>query len=147
MRQVSINPFDSNTTDQPASNAFAELMKEFQMPSAPKRNKFVTGTVVADTREGFAVSLGLKADSICKHDQADGLKVGDSAQFVVISDADDDGAVELSHIRAARWTKAQATVESGEIVMAEVLAVARPKGNVVGLTVGVLGLKGFNPRS
>src|SRR5262249_53534711 len=124
-----------------------QLMKEFVMPKAPRRNTLVTGEVVAETREGFGVNLGQKADSVVPHSECDGLKVGDTALFFVLSDPDEDGAVLLSHMRASRWTKAQGAKASGETVMANVISVARPKGNVVGLNVSAFGLTGFNPRS
>lgn len=143
MNRVSTNI--NSTTGEPS--IMDQLMKEFTMPEAPRRNKLVTGEVVAETREGFSVNLGLKADSVVPHSEADGLKIGDSALFFVMSDADEDGACLLSYVRASRWSKAQGAKDSQETVEAQVISVARPKGNVVGLNIRLNGLDGFNPRS
>jgi len=143
------------TADNAQAPAFsmADLMAQFEMPSAPKRNSIVTGEVVAAVKGGFLVSLGMKSDSLVRDAEPGELEIGKSYQFYVCDETDNEGEGELSYRRAAAWTRLAGLVTSQNIVMAQVhrdskRAVARSKSDRIGGLIAYIdGLRCFIPRS
>jgi len=130
------------------------LMAQFGVPTAPRVGSLVTGEVVAKSKEGYFVSIGIKGDSLVYDAEPGELELGQSYQFFVVSEPNDDGACGLSFKRAAVWNKLIHAAESGENVEVRIhpnpvraVSKSRTTDRVGGLNVFVLGMKSFIPRS
>lgn len=155
MKKTSVIPADSTTAifaadskenSVPDTDSFAALLAASVKP-APRRNSLVEGEVICSTKGGYFVNIGQKGDSFVpneEHGETIELTAGSRYTFFVNSEADENGAVELSFLRAKRWSDMKALVESRETTTARVLDVT-PGNSGVSIVVG--GLRGFVPRS
>ncbi len=121
------------------------------MPKVLKANTLVTGTIVQLTNEGAFVDIGSKADSILPTAELEacGLKAGDTATFMIDSEANEDGQVRLSYRSAIGWTRALELQQSQETEEVTVRSLVRPRGgnHIAGATVELNGARGFIPAS
>lgn len=136
-----------------ATENFADLLNEYSF-SAPGPFDVVTGVVTSEERNGFRVDIGGKSESICPHEEAADIKVGDRASFVVLGLAAGFGrigefeetAVRLSRRRIKSAETLTAMQEKGEIGQAYVVDVNRDRNKrEVGLNISIAGTQGFVP--
>ncbi len=128
---------------------FDKLMLAIELPKPPLRNAIVEGIVVTKSKNSYIVDIGQKADSQASFKEcSEELEVGESYTFLVFSEPDDEGAVELSRNRASSWIELMKLVESGDVGIAKVYAVQHSRGGrVAGVKAVICGVRAFIPRS
>jgi small subunit ribosomal protein S1 len=156
MKQTSQSNNSALVADNSQASTFsmADLMAQFEMPSALTRNAIVTGEVVASVKGGYLVSLGGKSDSLVRDAEAGELVVGQSYKFFVMDESEADGEAVLSYRQAAKWEKFAKLQADGTIVMAQVhrdprraVVRSRAKDAVGGLIAYIDETRCFIPRS
>lgn len=130
-------------------NEFDKLMLGIEIPSPPARNELVEGIVVSQTKGGYTVDIGRKADSSLSNKECStDLEIGGTYTFLVFSDVDADEGPELSYDRAQNWLSLQQNAESGEVTMAKVYRIQEyRKGGVSGVKAVANDVRAFIPRS
>jgi ribosomal protein S1 len=108
-------------------NKLAQLLEDHIVPLDADRKDFVTGTVVAQTKEGYFVNIGRKYDGFVPLTESDDLTIGQEAEFYVVSSADKNGIVTISSKLAKGWRKLEAAQGSLEIFTARVFSEAIKK--------------------
>jgi small subunit ribosomal protein S1 len=129
-------------------NALQEYDYEFT------RGQKITGTVVELTSEGAYIDIGGKSPAFVPTNEAALgfvnnlaaiLPIGETKEFLIIREQDDDGQVTLSLRQLAldeAWTEIKEMADAGKSTQLRVTGVN--KGGVMG---EVAGLKAFIPRS
>lgn len=132
---------------------FATLLEQsFEAESEVQRGDLLTGTIVAIDGHGMIVDVGLKRDGVIPRTDFEDLpreerqfNVGQEIMVMVVKPEDFDGnlVVSIKQARASKdWNAARLQMESGEIVMGEVVA-----ANEGGLIIPYGQLRGFVPAS
>lgn len=152
--QFSDFAFDGDNSQSSNGFSMADLMAQYEMPSALSRNAIVTGEVVASVKGGYLVSTGGKSDSLVRDAEPGELVIGQSYKFFVLDDADADCESQLSFRHAAKWEKFAKLQEDQTVVMAQVhrdprkaVVRSRAKDTVGGLIAYFEETRCFIPRS
>lgn len=132
--------------------SFEELLAsvEYRPMPAPKRDKMVTGTVVARLKTGFLVSFGenYKSDGFVPSKLAGDIAVGSVSKFKVVSNPDEFDLVELSRVEPQLQDRFKVIAANRETVNVQVIRVQRNKaGFENGLLTTFEGVIGFIPKS
>ena len=135
-----------------SDDEFLELLKNYEY--SYKVGKIIEGEVVAHEGNNLLVDIQSKACAICLENEIlipknqnikDVFKIGDKFEFVINSPENEDGIYYLSHKKVAIGKNIQfleQAYKDDEIVKG--IIVAPVKG---GVTVNVMGIKGFVPSS
>lgn len=119
-----------------------------------KKGDLVKGTVYGYTPDGAIVDIGAKTsanvslrEAVSDRNQSieSVLEKGKEYEFLIISDEDMDGKMQLSSLRvqqAYTWKELEKLKEANETILGEIATIV--KG---GLIVDILGIKGFVPSS
>ena len=119
-----------------------------------KKGDLVKGTVCGYTSDGALVDIGAKTSATVSTREAVSdktkniesvLEKGQEYEFLIISDEDIDGKMQLSSLRvqqAYTWKELEKLKEANETILGEISAIVRG-----GLIVDILGIKGFVPSS
>lgn len=119
-----------------------------------KKGDLVKGTVCGYDSEGAIVDIGAKTSASVpvreavsdKTKQIESvLEKGKEYEFLIISDEDEDGKMQLSSLKvqqAYTWKELEKLKETNETILGEISTVVRG-----GLIVDILGIKGFVPSS
>jgi len=130
---------------------FEELLKKYEYNF--KVGDLVKGTVYGFDSEGAVVDIGGKSAAVVptKEISSDNrkpeevLEKGKEYEFLIISDADENGKFLLSRKKVDlfyAWQELKKLKEANEIIKGEVVQVVRG-----GLLVDIIGVKGFVPSS
>lgn len=152
MKQITKNQFQTND-----ESPMAAWLKDHPIKNAPSRSDIVEGNVVAKTRGGFFVSIGIKSDAFVSEDECcEGLSVGDqNVRFLVIGVPESDEEFQLSQKKVAiveqrntAWANLTTLVESKTTATAHVTKVTHSKktGNMAGVEAIIDGIHAFIPR-
>ena len=119
-----------------------------------KKGDLVKGTVCGYLSDGAIVDIGAKTSATVSLKEAVSdknqsiesvLEKGNEYEFLIISDEDIDGKMQLSRLKvqqAYTWKELEKLKETNETILGEISAIV--KG---GLIVDILGVKGFVPSS
>lgn len=116
-----------NTEVDAAALSFAELIERHGVPARIGYGSVVEGTILPFSSGGYHfVDIGQKADAMLPKDDAPHLQPGDTAEFMVVSDPEnEDGSVTLSYSRLEKekkvkqlWENLTRLVETGDITHA-----------------------------
>lgn len=138
-------------TEEINNTDFEELLKKYEYNFKP--GDLVKGTVYGFDSEGAVVDIGGKSAAVVptKEVSTDNkkpeevLEKGKEYEFLIISDADDNGKFLLSRKKVDlfyAWQELKKLKEANEIIKGEVVQVVRG-----GLLVDIIGVKGFVPSS
>ncbi len=119
-----------------------------------KKGDLVKGTVCGYDSEGAIVDIGAKTSASVPSreivtDKSQSieavLEIGKEYEFLIISDEDLDGKMQLSSLKvqqAYTWKELEKLKEANETILGEISSIVRG-----GLIVDILGIKGFVPSS
>lgn len=135
----------------PEKLEFEKLLQQYDY--AFKRGEIVRGTVIAMESNGALIDIGAKTAAFLPNKEVASpyataqsvLKPGESFDFYILFEEDEDGQLTLSLRRvqtAQNWNKLEELMNNDIVVQCKVTAVV--KG---GLLVDVMGLRGFIPSS
>jgi len=133
------------------SMEFAALLEEALAMADVKRGELLTATVLYVDQQGAIVDVGLKRDGVVPRADLDRmgsdylLEPGTEVPVMVVRPEDQDGNLVLSVHQARQsvdWERAEALLQSSEVVTAQVAAANRG-----GLIVHFGELRGFIPAS
>lgn len=131
---------------------YEELLKQYEYNF--KKGDLVKGVVEGYDSEGAIIDIGAKSNAICPEKEAklnkeddikDVLKLGETFEFLIIKEEDEDGRLTLSYKKVAaayNWKQLEEIKAEDKIIEGTVVQVV--KGGVL---VEVLGIKGFVPSS
>ena len=138
-------------TNALSNEEFEALLNQYDYKQ--KRGDLVKGIVYGYDGEGAIVDIGAKSAAVvpAKEVSNDNKKVeevlekGKEYEFLVISDADENGKFTLSRKKVDlfyAWQELKKLKEANEIIKGEVVQVVRG-----GLLVDIIGVRGFVPSS
>jgi small subunit ribosomal protein S1 len=145
-----------SSASQPLS--FEALLAAYDVPRPVAYGQVVKGTIlpVGDNAH-FYVAIGQKSDALLPKKDAGELKAGDEAEFLVVSDGEDDEFTMLSFTRLQHqrevegaWSALLQLVASGDVTEVTVIGVEKRKDDdrISGVKASFRGLlKGFIPLS
>jgi len=130
---------------------FEELLAKYE--SSYKTGDLVKGIVYGYDSEGAVVDIGGKSAAIVPAKEVSNdnkkaeevLEKGKEYEFLVVSDADENGKLTLSRRKVDlfyAWQELKKLKESNEIIKGEVVQIVRG-----GLLVDIIGVRGFVPSS
>lgn len=151
------NLSSGDTTDASLyGSLYGSLYEEFAALLASDDNlpptgnqRVVRGTVLTANHRDFTVAVvGQKVDAQLPKAEAGNLKVGDTAEFLVIEDGGEHPAV-ISYTRQLAWAQLTELAASGKICKVKFDSVSKRRGSgrPGGLNVSFGMLKGFIPSS
>jgi small subunit ribosomal protein S1 len=147
-----LNPSHGDEEIQtPERLEFERLLQQYDY--AFKRGEIVRGSIIALESNGALVDIGAKTAAFLPNKEVatpyasaqSVLKVGESHEFYILFEEDEEGQLTLSLRRvqtAQNWQKLEELMAADAVVQCKVTALV--KG---GLLVDVLGLRGFIPSS
>ncbi len=133
-------------------NAEFELLLE-KFDYKYKKGDLIKGTVCGYDHEGVIVDIGAKATAVCPEREAglgdkpaaEALPKGESFEFMVLREEDNEGKFLLSHKKVAQayvWKELEEIKAQNQIIEGTISSVVRG-----GVIVDVAGVKGFVPSS
>jgi len=128
----------------------AALLESF-CPVRVQRHALVPGKIVSIDKNSAWVNIGAKADSLVPVEELEhcGLTVGQTAEFLVVSEPDEDGQALLSARKALAWNQVRSmlAMNASESVTIKKLVTSRGSKHIAGAVVDIRGLRGFIPSS
>ena len=142
---------DDEENKSPQLAEFEALLQEYDYDF--KRGEVVRGAVASIDDSGALVDIGAKMVAFLPNKEVgqnvrsarEALKVGETQEFIILSEEDEEGQLTLSLKRvqyAQNWKRLEELMEADEVVECQVSAVV--KG---GLLVEIFNLRGFIPSS
>lgn len=130
---------------------FEKLLAQYDY--SHKKGDLVNGIVCGYSSYGAIVDIGTKATALCPTREAsvddtnieEALPKGQTFEFIVIREEDEDGQYLISYKKVAQayvWKQLQEVKEKDEAVEGKVLSVVRG-----GIIVDIAGIRGFVPSS